>query len=432
MPTSDAVTERGSLPLPLFALLEAPYGMQSMVGLFVPMYLLRQTGVSIAEASAISAFVILPATFYFLYAPLVDFFVRRRTWLMLALVLTVLLSGAAIAWPEAGHVQVVAGLLFASAVTSMMLSAATGGIMSTTLSAQQKARVGAWVQTGNLGAGALFFGLLLFLEPRLQQHFSPERSRLLLAGVTMAAMLLPGLSILWIHEPPMEASTVTYGDTLRGLGREMRATFFSIRRLPGILLLLSPIGTGAVTSVLSGLTVEYHASADQLGFANGWGGGLCAAGGALLFLLFPSRWNRLVSYATAAILYGTVSVLLGLAPLTAPTLVVGLLASNFAQGAIYAAYTGLILQTMGTGGHCHSSRYTLLNSCGSLPLVYVLALEGWAAGRFGPHAAGLLDGALNLLVAAIFFGWYAWVRLRHAHFLEAPDDLPDLAMAGEG
>jgi hypothetical protein len=414
---ADVVPARRSPPLPLFALLEAPYGMQATLYVVVPMYLMRNAGVSIEKAGAISALAIVPATFYFAYAPIVDFFMRRRTWLLLAVLTTALLCGSAIAWSPATHLQLVTGLLFASKVASMLISAATGGLMASMLDRAGKARVGAWVQIGNLGANSLFFGLLLFLIP--------HTTRPVLALVATLSILLPGLAVLAVDEPPRIAGTETYSSTLRGIGRELRSTFFSLRSLPGILLLVSPLGSSAILTVLSGLTGSYGASAAQLGFANGWGGGLFCAAGALCVLAMPAHWNRMIPYALSGIGYGAVSLLIGAAPLRPSTLIVGMLASNFAQGICYAAYTGVILQTMGIGGRCQSSRYTILNSAGNLPVVYMTAIEGVVAGRYGAHSVGLFDGAMNLLTVAIFFAWWAWIRVRNSSFVEVPDRLAE-------
>jgi PAT family beta-lactamase induction signal transducer AmpG len=411
MPAADQVS---SPPLPLFSLLEAPYGMQAAVAVLVPMFLLRSAGLPIDQAGAISAFCLLPATFYFAYSPLVDFFVRRRTWLLLGLVVSAVLCGLAVGLSgSTGRLSLLTGLLFAGTAASMLISAATGGLMASLLDAQGKSRVGAWVQIGNLGANALFFGLLLFVYPHL--------SRPLLGWFTGLVILLPGLAVFAVREPLREPAGQTYGrtygSTMRGIGRELRATFLSLRSVPGILLLVSPLGTGAITTVLSGLTRDYGAGADQLGFANGWGGGLLTATGALCVLLMPARWNRMLPYALSGIVYGAVSLLIGAGPLRPMTLIAGMLASNFAQGICYAAYTGVILQTMGIGGRCQSSRYTILNSIGNLPVVYMTVLESLAAAHFGAHAVGVFDGAFNLLTAAIFFAWWAWAKAARPSFV---------------
>jgi PAT family beta-lactamase induction signal transducer AmpG len=397
-------------PLALFSLLEAPYGMQSAVVTLVPMYLMRSAGLGIEQAGAIAAFCLLPSTFYFAYSPLVDFFVRRRTWLLMAVFTTALLAATVIGLSgSTGRVQLITGMLFTSTVASMLISAATGGLMSALLDARGKARVGAWVQVGNLGANSLFFGLLLFVYPHCSRPVLG-----LLAGL---AILVPGLAGFAVREPRRVPAAETYVATLRGIAREFKATFLSLRSLPGILLLLSPMGSGAITGVMSGLTKEYGASADQLGFANGWGGGLLTAAGALGVLLMPARWNRMLPYALAGAIYGGVSLLIATGPLQPMTLIVGLLASNFVQGIAYAAYTGLLLQTMGIGGRCHSGRYTILNSIGNVPVVYMTALLSQVAGRFGTRSVGVFDGALNLLTVAIFLAWWTWVRRARPSFV---------------
>jgi PAT family beta-lactamase induction signal transducer AmpG len=397
-------------PLPFFALMEAPYGIQFALTVAIPMVLMRNAGVGIEKASALASLAALPSTFYFLYAPLVDFFIRRRTWLLLATSATSLLSSAAILFSPATHLSLVSALLFSGTLTGMLISAATGGLMGSLLDPPRKARVGAWVQLGNCGANSLFFGLLLFLAPRF--------SRPQLALVTLLCMLLPALVVFALHEPARQPTAQTYASVLRGIGRELRITFLSLRNLPAILLLIAPIGTGAITSVLSGLVHDYGASSAQLGFANGWGGGLLTAIGALCYLIFPARWNRTLAYSLSGILYGSISFLIAAGPMRPSTLIAGMLASNFLQGLVYAAYTGLILQTLAFAGRCPSSRYTILNSIGNLPVVYMTSVLGLVAAHFGARAVGLADGALNVTVAALFFAWYAWIKLRRRTLLE--------------
>ena len=87
----------------LFALLEFPYGSGASVAVLITMYLLRQHGFSIAQASSAGAIALLPGTFYFLYAPVVDFFLRRRSWLLLAALATGLLSMTAVVLSGSRH-----------------------------------------------------------------------------------------------------------------------------------------------------------------------------------------------------------------------------------------------------------------------------------------------------------------------------------------
>jgi PAT family beta-lactamase induction signal transducer AmpG len=409
--------------LPLFTLLESPYGMQSAVTTAFPLYILHAQGVSLEKAAAIAAVANLPASLYFLYSPVVDFFVRRRTWYMLAVVLSALLCGGVVMFPAVGHLQVITVLLFAGTVAVMLISASTGGLMNTLLTRKQKSQVGAWVQAGNLGSQALMLAALIFASSRC--------NRTLLGVMVAGMMLLPGLSILGIREPLVEHPEEGLGATVKSVGLELKELLLSWRSLPGILLLCSPIGNGAITTTLNGLTEIYHATAAQLVFANGWGGGALCAAGALSTLLVPPRWNRLLPYALAGALYGTISLLIGLGPLHPSTLILGALASNFGSGVAYGAVTGLVLQTIGAGGRCHSSRYTILISMANLCIVYMTALLGWVAQHLGPHAMGEVDGGLNLGTAALFFAWWIWARRRKSSLTEdVPEDaLPILSAA---
>jgi PAT family beta-lactamase induction signal transducer AmpG len=399
----EAAAGHPAPPLPFFAILETPYGIQSHLLTFVTMTLMRNTGVSIDRAASIGSLAALPLTFYFLYSPLVDFFVRRRTWALAGSTLSGLLTGAAILSCTGARVQLTTLFLFAAAIFSTFISAATGGLMASLLSPAQKARVGTWVQLGNLGIGALAFGLFEIL--------SEHTTRPVMAIVAVPIMVLPGLITLFIKEPPV-TPTGSFSHTFRGIGSELRDTFLSWDNLPGILLLLAPIGVGSITTVLTGLQRDYHATSAQIAFANGWGGGLLTILGTLAALLIPVRWNRMVAYALACTFYGAISLLIGIAPLTSRTIVAGMLASNFGVGLCFGLYTGLLLYIMRREGRCQSSRYTLLNSVGNLPLAYLLFIEGKVVAHFGPRSLGLFDAAANFVPIGIFFAWWAWKQAR--------------------
>src|SRR5246127_4272983 len=80
----------------LFGLLIAPnavlaYGI--IAG--VLSYLLRRQGVGIGRSSEIIAFLILPQSIYFLWSPITDFWIRRRSWLIVGAIASALSLAAA-------------------------------------------------------------------------------------------------------------------------------------------------------------------------------------------------------------------------------------------------------------------------------------------------------------------------------------------------
>ena len=393
-------------PLPLFALLEAPYGTGNAMLGFVAMYLLRRTGYTITEAAAITSVSFLPATFYFLYAPVTDFLFGRRTWYLGAVVLTAGLGAATVLGSTGHRPGLITSLLVAYVVGQALIGASTGGLMSTLLSPERKTKVGAWVQLGNQGTGTFGFGLLVYLST----GWSLPALALLTVG-----MMLPGLAVFLLPPSARQSAPEPFAETLRHFGQELGSIVRARRNLPGLLLLLSPLSIGALNAVLTGLSEEYHATAAQLAFANGWGGGVCIILGALSLLALPARWSSLTRYVVAGSLNGLVSLGVALSPLTPTTYVAGLLASNFTTGMSYASVTGLVLQLVGQAGQRQSSRYALVQSLSNFSLTYMIALEGYGADHHGTQAAAWIDAASSLLtaaLAAILFMGASWRRKR--------------------
>lgn len=406
MDWSSEVPVKQRTPLWLYSVLDIPYGVVTTGLLTTSMsFLLRRAGMGLGEIGSTLALLNLPITFYFLYAPVVDFFFRRKVWAALAGSMAGVLAGGGL-WMLVAHPRGAVVLIFFASAVATMVSAASGGMMAALLTKVEKAKVGGWIQGGNLGAGSVVGGLLLWL--------AATHGNAVLGLVVVAACIPPALVALCVREPHRErlgAKVVaTFAATFAELGREIRTTFFNWKAVPGLLLLGSPIGTGAMQSLMGGLTAEYHATSMQLAFANGWGGGLLTAAGALCAILWPARWNRMVPYAGSGVLYAMVTGGVALAPMQASTLVVGLLCSNFATGLAYGCYTGLVLQVLGEGGRRQSTRYTLVNAVGNLPIVYMAWMCGRVAVHFGPVYGGRaiagFDAVANVLVVTVFGLWW--------------------------
>ena len=77
-------------------------------------YLLREQGVGIGRSSEIIALLILPQTIYFLWSPITDFWIRRRTWLIVGALGCRPHSGRRLPRQQARHSSAVA-LMFLSA-----------------------------------------------------------------------------------------------------------------------------------------------------------------------------------------------------------------------------------------------------------------------------------------------------------------------------
>ena len=395
-------TPRGP-SLPLFTCLEVPYGIGNVVSIVVPMYLLRNAGYSIAQVTALSSLCLIPSTFYFLYAPITDFFFGRRTWYLIAMGLTAVLGAAAVLSSGSHRLGLVTCILFLYTACTMLISAATGGLMSTVLHKSGQNRVGTWVQLGNQALGGAAYGLVIFLTTRC--------SLPTLALITIA-LTLPGLAVLKLREPARETVPEPFSATLRTFGEELIAMLRSRKNLPCTLLMLSPLSALGFSNIVTGLAPNYGATAEQLAFANGWGGALFIALGALLLLLVPARWHRMVPYLGGGLLSAAVSFAIALSPLTPRAFIAGVLACNFATGVCYSAATGMVLYVPGRGGRRHGTRYALINSMVNVSLTYMIALEGAVAQHYGPRMAAAVDGALGSGMVALAVAVYLVTRAR--------------------
>jgi len=76
------------------------------------------------------------------------------------------------------------------------------------------------------------------------------------------------------------------------------------------------------------------------------------------------------------------------------------------EGLCWARSTALIVEIVGTETRDASTLYSVLNAIVTIPLLYMIRLDGFGFSEFGTHGLLWVDAAANLavfaLVAAIF------------------------------
>jgi PAT family beta-lactamase induction signal transducer AmpG len=380
----------------VFVLLPLPFGI--FLGYMqTPLpYLLRRMGYRVDEIGSIEALVLLPMALYFLWSPLVDFWLRRRTWMVLFASLSGVMLGAAILL-LAAHREFATWLLFAGFSVNTLTTACMGGLMAVTQSPVGKARAAAWAQGGMLGAQALGGALLLY--------FSKQMSIPALGLVAAALVAAPAAIALTIPEPATPSGTSEFLKTCAFMGREMRETLFSSRSLPGLLLLISPVSTGAAQSLFAAMARDYQVGEQGVMLLNGLLGGVLTMLGAFAVVIVPAQWDRRIAYAGAGLLSAGSGIFLALAPMRPAEYFGGVAFYMLTTGAAYAFFLGVVMDTLGEAGKSASSRYTILVSIGNLPIVYMTRIEGWGYGVFGPHGVPGIDAAGNILVAICVAVW---------------------------
>src|SRR5580704_10808674 len=153
-------------------------------------YLFRQQGVGIGRSSEIISLLILPQTIYFFWSPITDFWIRRRTWLMVGAIGSALTLAAACHGSRLDTPAAVA-LMFLSACFGQLIVSSCGGMMGTLRSEATRRKASSVYQAGSLAFGALGVFVLARLAERMGMGPLGWIAAALIALPSLAAFAAP-------------------------------------------------------------------------------------------------------------------------------------------------------------------------------------------------------------------------------------------------
>ena len=443
----------------LFGLLVAPnavlaYGIIAGVLSF----LLRRQGVGIGRSSEIIALLILPQTIYFLWSPITDFWIRRRTWLMVGAIGSALTLAAAFRGSRLDTSASVA-LMFLSACFGQLIVSSCGGMMGTLRHEAARRKASSVYQAGSLAFGALgvfvlarlsermgmgplgWIAAALIALPALAAFAAPEQPHQQEQGIkqsfpsisqefeltflhwrilpflTLAALLVflairmaVGL-FTWIAIAAIALSAVVISlarkrPTFIRIWQEFKATFLRWRAIPYTLMMLFPMASGALIGLLPGIAQDYRVSGQQMAWMNGLGGALLTASGALAATLIPSRVRASVAYLSVCLLNEALLLVLWLGPLSPSTYFIGATLYLFTIGTCYALFTAVVLEFLGPSGKSGCGRYSIINSLGNVPVVYMTALDGRGGKLWGARGLAATDAVIGAIGAVILLAYF--------------------------
>jgi MFS transporter len=381
----------------LFGLLIAPMAVLSN-GLIsgALSYLLRRQGVGIGRSSEIIALLILPQSIYFLWSPITDFWIRRRTWLIVgavgaALTLVAAFHGGRLDTPSA------VTLMFLSACFGQLIVSSCGGMMGTLHSELNRRRASSFYQAGSLAFGALG----IFALASLTEKFSMGP----LGWITAALIALPSLAAL---ATPEQSQQLEEGirQTFARIWREFKDTFLCWRAVPYTLIMLFPMCSGAAIGLLPGIAQDYGLTGQQMAWMNGIGGALLTAAGSLAATLISARTRASIAYLSVGLVNEAIIAILWLGPLRPSTYYVGATLYLFTIGACYALFTAVVLEFLGHSGKSGCARYSIINSLGNVPVAYMTAVDGRGGKLWGARGLAGTDAVVGAIGAAILLAYF--------------------------
>jgi PAT family beta-lactamase induction signal transducer AmpG len=387
----------------LFAFLIAPDAVISL-GLVVGglSYLLRLQGVDPSRSASIIALLSLPHAIYLFWGPITDFWLRRRTWLILAAVAAATTFIVAFLQPTLASSRAV-WLMFLGASFGVIVPAACGGMMGGLRSEVNRRRASSSYQTGSLVVGAIgVFALVSF-----SSHL-----RVSTLGLILAAMIVAP-SLLALAAPPQPMiSEHGFRETRARIFAEFKKTFLHWKAIPYILLVTAPFCSGALIGLLPGLAADYGITGVQVAWINGLGGALLTAAGATIVSFIPVRIRASIAFPISGLLNAAAAAILALGPARPAVYFIGTVLFLFTIGAGYALFTGVSLEFLGGSGKSGSSRYAIINSLGNLPVVYMSWFDGRAYAWWGPRAMPAADAILGSVGATLLLAHFILSRKR--------------------
>jgi PAT family beta-lactamase induction signal transducer AmpG len=359
-------------------------------------YLMSRQGMSSGNQSHLIGLLALPTSLYFLWSPITDFLVRRRTWLLAGALSSAVLMAAAFRETNLASTTAVV-LMFLSACCSQLVVSSCGGMMGAMRRERPKRVAGSFYQGGSLAFGALAVSLLIWLSARVSRDW--------LALVAAALIGVPAL--LALAAPKQEViAEAHFGETMRRIWSEFKATFLRWEAVPYALCMTFPMATGAAIGLLTGVANVYGVNGDHVAWMNGLGGAVLMAAGSLAATMIPARIRATVAYMTLGVINAGTLCVLWLGPLRPATYYLGVTLYLFTVGTCYALFTAVVLEFMGYSGKSGSGRYSIINSLGNVPVLYMLQVDGWGADRWGARGLSGIEavvGGAGALVLLVYF-----------------------------
>lgn len=391
---SSAVKERPWL----FAFLIAPSAVvaNGVIQGGVLGYMLSQRGVNPGLSSRMIAILALPTMLYFLWSPMTDFLVRRRTWLLAGAISSGVLMAAAFSQKDLQSTTTML-LMLLSACSSQLVVSSCGGIMGTLRLERTRRTSASFYQAGGLGFGALATMVLVPISD------TGHRFELGLAAGAMIA--LPAL--LAIAAPRQESvGGGSVAATLRKMRREFVETFWRWDAVPYTLVMLFPIGSGAAISLVTGVAKDYGVNGAHVAWMNGLGGAVLMGAGSLATMLIPARSRAPVAYLLLGLTNAASLCVLWLGPERPETYYLGVTLYLFTVGACYAYFTAVVLEFLGVSGKSGSGRYSIINSIGNVPVLYMIRLDGWGGDIWGARGVSATECVLGGVGSAVLLAYY--------------------------
>jgi MFS family permease len=346
-------------------------------------------GISLDRAAAMSATVMTPTFWGFLFNPILDVGLTRRAYCWLTAVVAAVCMASGLWVLSPGHLAVATILLLLGELSAVLFAAALFGWQTEFVPERMRGMVGGWTNVANLGGGALGSLAIMSLATRIDVRW--------IGLGLMVAILVGLLPALWFplpHKSKFKLRQI-FDDA-------MKATWQATKQrecLVGFALFLAPASSLAAINLFSGIGRDFHASDHVVILVTGAVCAISASIGSLLGGWASHRFNRGYVYLLSGILAAICALVVAFLPHVPANFIWLALTYNGIAGVSYAAFTALCLQLVGHTSPVASTQLGLFSASTNGAIVFMTAADGLGYRLFGVRGLLLTDGLASLTAA---------------------------------
>lgn len=355
-------------------------------------YLYSKAGIPVAQVAALVAVGLLPQTWKFVWAPLVDATLSSKRWYLFATVFNAVgILATGIVPVKAASLPLLTVVVLVSSFAATFVGIATDSLMAYGTPMELKGRAGGWSQAGNLGGAGIGGGAGLWLAQHLPAQW-------MACGILAFTCLLCCLGLCFLPEPVSTIREAKLHQTLVSLVRDVWTVVKSRGGSLALFLCILPIGSGAASNLWSAVSGDWHASAGTVALVTGVLGGVLSGAGCLVGGWICDYMDRKAGYVLYGVLQAACAVGMGLAPRTQPMYVLWTCLYAVITGLTYAGFAAYTLEAIGTGAA--ATKCNIFASLANTPIYWMTLVDGWAYARRGP--AGMLNTEATLCILGMF------------------------------
>jgi MFS transporter, PAT family, beta-lactamase induction signal transducer AmpG len=388
--TCDARAQRPPAAF-TYPLLILPYGIQNGFIRISLTFIATQHGLNITDGALLVGAQFATQWMKWLWAPLVDLTLTYKHWYRLATITSAASLVTACAVPlNQTTLPIVLTIVAIGGLANSVVGMSVEAMMAAATPRNDIGKASGWFQAGSLGGTGIGGGLGLLLLKALPSPW--------MAGAILGALVVsPCLALKTLGERQRAVHGSSPADALRALLREVRTFLHAPRGRFVLILCMLPIGLGAAFSVLAQAAVAIHwgVGASDVALLQGALAGVSAIGGALAGGRLCSTWLPHRVYAGAGAMLAAVAIAMSFIPPTVTSYAACTLSYAFVAGIAYAAFTAVVLGSIGTSAA--ATKYNIFASLANFPLWWLGLVLGWVAQHHGAITMLQVEAAFGLL-----------------------------------